>query len=225
MTKPDAMQATKWLKVQLLIDEGEMQNLLTAMGEFDIYISGAVTHKGEGHLTKAQFLKIYKKYVASLQEGKLPAESDYRQIFSAVFTQDPEALFSIPVGSDRQLMRIAKPVIQLQPHSLGYSQHDNKFRAMVFGTESILWGLQFSYPQLYQDPKTKEALSVDESPQFPNTSLFKNLQRWIRHHTIPTPFLVEGHKINVPMRLGNRCLSWINTHPQLKKHQIQVFVP
>lgn len=226
MNKPFApMQATKWLKVQLLISGSEMASLIKALGSFDIYIAGAVTIKGGGRTTQEQFIKTYHSYADALEQGKLPKDADYRPLFSAVFTKDPNSIYTVPVGTDRQLWRIARPVIQLQPHSLDYSTHDGKFRPMVFGSESILWGLQFSYPQLFQDPATKEVYNVNENPSFPNTELFKNLQRWIRSQTIPTPFLVDEHKINVPMRLGKRCLRWINQHPQLLHRHIQVIVP
>ena len=219
---PEPMQATKWLKIQLLIDAGEMENLFTALGPFEIFIAGAVTDKGGGKVAQEDFLKVYSQYIQTLKAGKIPLESDFRQFFSSVFTKDNGALFTMPLGSEKQLLRLAKPVIQLQPHSLDYSTHDQKFRAMVYGLESVLWGLQFSYPQLFQDPETKDALQVDVSPYFPNTELFRNLQRWVRGHTVPTPFLVEGKKINVPMRLGLNCLEWINHHPQLSKKNIQV---
>lgn len=218
----EPMQATKWLKVQLLAEASEIEALFTSLGDFDIFISGSVTAKGEGKISHEQFIKTYTHYIQELQKGKIPAERDYRLFFSTIFTKDPEALFVVPLGSCKQLLRVSKPVVQLQPHSLDYSMHDKKFRPMVFGLESVLWGIQFSYPQLFQDPVTKEPLNVDESDLFPNTELFKSLQRWIRHNTIPTPFLVEGKKINVPMRLGKRCLSWINFHPQLSLKNIKV---
>jgi len=212
MTKPVPMQASKWLKIQLLADLSEMESLFTALEDFSIFISGAVMPKG-GDITQQQFLKVYSHYIEALKQGQIPSESTYRQMFGASLTKDPEALFVVPVGADRQLLRIGRPVLQLQPHSMDYSPLDGKFRAMVYGLESILWGIQFSYPQLYQDPETKEPLNVDE--RFPNTVLYKNLQRWVRNHTMPTPFLVDGKKVNVPIRLGKKCLPWINKHPQL----------
>ena len=39
-----------------------------------------------------------------------------------------------------------------------------------------------SYPEL-SDPATKEILKVTESAAFPNTTLFKSLQRWMRDPT------------------------------------------
>jgi hypothetical protein len=68
-------------------------------------------------------------------------------------------------------------------------------------------------------------LTVRETPQFPNTTLFKRLQQWVRSHTIATPFEVEGKKINVPIRIGKRCLNWIHVHPQLRAKGIRVNHP
>jgi len=63
---------------------------------------------------------------------------------------------------------------------------------------------------------------VRESSEFPNTALYRSVQRWMRAHTIPTPFHVNGKKINVPMRLGKKCLPWISEHCQLKEKGIKV---
>ena len=105
---------------------------------------------------------------------------------------------------------------------MDYSEHDGKFRPMVFGLDSVTWGLQFSYPQLFMDGRTKEAFAVVESEEFPNTALFHQLQRWMRQNTLPTPFLVDGKRVNSPIRLGKACLPWINRHPQLAPKHLQV---
>lgn len=215
-------QASKWLQSQALLDISEMESLLQAIGDFHIFMTGSVLKRGEGEIAKIEFLEHYKAYIEPLKKGFLPSEEGYRSYFSSVFTTDLAALYAILVDPEQQLVRVSKPVIQLQPHCMDYSVADGKFRSMALGTNSISWGIQFSYPQLFQEGKTKEVMQVDES--FSNTKLFRNLQRWIRHNTIPTPFIVEGKLINVPMRLGKQCLSWINQHPQLIKKQLQVKV-
>lgn len=217
-----AMQASKWLKMQLLIDASEMRSLLTALGDFEIYIPGSVLPRGHGHITRKQFLKSYESYIEALKEGNIPQESSFRQSLSAFFSRDPQAQAAVNLGLDKELWRILRPVLQFQPHSLDYTPLDGKFRPMVYGLDSVLWGVQISYPQLFMDTQTQEPRTVIESPEFPNTVLYKIAQRWIRNQTIPTPFLVEGHKINVPMRLGKECLVWINRHPQLVSKNIQV---
>ena len=129
-------------------------------------------------------------------------------------------VYTVPVDGDRQIIKVKKPVIQMQAHRIGYSSLDGKFRPMVMGKESISWGIQFSYPQIYED--SGKVVKVNESDQFPNTARFKKMQRWMRRHTIPTPFLADGKRVNVPMRLGKQCLPWINTHPQLVEKNIGV---
>lgn len=211
------MEASKWLKLQALVAYDEMDLLLKDLGDIKIVRAGAVVKKGEEILSHSAFLEAYKAYINALQEGKTPSESIYRAAFSTSFSLSDDCFCSIPVDNDRFLIRTVKPVLQLQPHSLDYSPHDRKFRPMVFGLDSVTWGIQFSYPQFFLDQKTKAPLQVDESDEFPNTGLFRKVQRWLRHHTVPTPFLVDEAKINVPMRLGKNCFPWINQHPQIQQ--------
>lgn len=216
------LQASKWLSLQVLIDEEEMAALCQALEPFEIYRTGAVVPAGEGKIPLTAFIDSYAHYIQQLKRGEIPKMEEYHSYFSTLFTVTPEVLYSIAAGDDRQLLRLSKPAIQLQPHSLDYSPYDGKFRPMVLGLNSIMWGIQYSYPQLYQDPLNKEVLSVGQEEIFPNTLLFRTLQRWVRHNTIPTPFQVEGRTINVPMRLGKNCLSWINHHPQLASRKLQI---
>lgn len=217
------MQASKWLSHQMLIDHEEMASFLDSLGAIYIYATGAVVKKGEELIAKKAFLSNYKNYIDLLQQGRIPDEALFRRQFAVVFTVTPDLLFSIAVDDERQLIRISKPVIQFQAHRMDYSKAEGKFRSMTFGAQSITWGLQLSYPQLYQDGKTKEIFSVDNSAEYPNTSLFRAMQLWVRNHTIPTQFIVEGKKITIPVRLGKKCLSWINQHPQLVNKGLQVF--
>ena len=173
-------------------------------------------------MPKNAFLAHYKSYIEELKSGRSPDPMNYRPLFSPAMTTTTEALFTIPIGVNQQIVRICKPIIQLQAHQINYSSVDGKFHPMVFGPDSISWGVQFSYPQLYQDPVTKEVTSVKDGDAFPNTPLFHTLQKWMRQHTVPTPFLVDGKAINVPMRLGKECFSWIDSHPQLIKKGISV---
>lgn len=218
-----ALQASKWNQVQMLIDANEMHALFDSLGSFSIYLAGALCLEGQEQISKATFLQTYASYVDALKHGEIPSEKAYRSFFSAVFTLDSSHLFQQAVNvPGKSLIRVAKPCIQLQMLRLTYSDTDAKFRAMLFGADGIHWGLQFAYPQLYMDGMTKEIWHVKESDTFPNTTLFRLLQRWARKATIPTPFLVGKQKTNTPMRLGKECLSWINTHPQLKAKGIAV---
>lgn len=221
-TNEPPMQASKWLTAQVLIDEEEMRSLLDFIGTFALYTCGAVCLPGEERISTKNFLQAYSHYVQLLKEGQLPQTQDYRLPFSAAMTATLEALYVIPLNDGQQLVRVGKPVIQLQAHHIDYSSLDKKFRSMVFGENNIPWGIQFSFPQLYQDRTTGRVEKVLQTS--PNASLFQNLQKWVRQHTIPTPFYVEEKQYNVPMRLGKQCLSWINRHPQLVAKGIKVLI-
>lgn len=220
------LQASKWLQTQALINENELARLLQTLeetvGPFFLFSCGAVCPNGQGEINKENFINIYASYIQELKNGTLPDLLKNRSLFSPVITTTTDALFQIPVGEDKRIIRVSNPVIQLQAHHLDYSTVDKKFHAMVFGNNSIPWGIQFSYPQLYQDNTTKEVEMVRKSQKFPNTALFQALQKWMRQNTIPTPFIAEGKQMNVPMRLGKECLSWINQHPSLQEKNIQV---
>lgn len=216
------MEVSKWLKLPVLLSLEEMRHLFHVLGDFEIYFTGVLTQPGEEQILKEDFLNIYSTYINTLMQGNIPDELTYRSYFNTIFTTTPDCLYAIPASHGRQLIRASKPVIQLQSHSMDYSLMDGKFRSMVFGIDSVLWGVQFSYPQLYLEPKSKEILTVVDNDKFPNTNLFKQIQKWLRQETIPAPFKVGVDKINVPIRLGKKCLSWINKHPQLSKKNLTI---
>ncbi len=216
------LEASKWLHLQFLLDFDEMSRLFEAMGPCFLYSCGKVFLRGEGVYTPDDFLHCYQSYIESLKSGQLPPVDSYQQIFSTAISTTPDSLYAVDVGEGRQLIRIAKPVIQMQPLTVDYSTTDKKFRTMGFGMQNIPWGLQCSFPQICQDPVSKQIIPVRDPDEFPNLALFRACQKWVRHETIPTPFLAEGTKTNVPMRIGHQCLHWINRHPSLIAKQISV---
>jgi len=216
------MQASKWLSQAILVDANEMASLFDFLGDFYIFLVSSVVDENQGEVAKEEFLKTYSQYIEELKSGLVPNEKNYRHFFSSVFTATGEHLYALPLEDDKQLIRIAKPVVQLQSHKIGYSSADEKFRSGSYGSDAISWGLQFSYPQLYQDNKTHEVFQVKNNAQFPNTELFQKIQKWVRNNTVPTPFLINEKQLNVPMRLGKQCFGWINSHPQLIEKGIMI---
>lgn len=211
------LQASKWLKTPALIETEEMVNLFEALGSVKLYMTGCVTPEGGGELFLHDFFDYYHSYICALREGRKPDLSEYRQPFSCAVTTSDDALFVMKLDGGKQLMRVCCPVIQMQLHTMALS--GGHFLSMVLGKDSMSWGIQFSYPQLFQDPKLGDIVKVDEA--FPNTPIFKSLQKWMRSNTVPTPFLVNGVTINAPQRLGKNCFGWINNHPDLGDLHVQ----
>ncbi len=216
------MEVSKALKFQALLDETEMEAFLQALGEFSIYQVSQPVGTDHGLIEKNSFLEVYSGYVRSLKDGILPDEKTVRPYFSSIFTKATDALYAMPVANEKFLIKTLRPIIQLQLHHLSYSEVDRKFHSMVQGKESITWGLQFSYPQIFQHPRTKEFSKVDSSPEFPNTALFLALGRWLRQNTLPTPLVAQEERVNLPVRLGKECFSWIHRHPRLVERGFRV---
>lgn len=220
-----SLQASKWLQQQMLIDSSEMKALFQELGDTFIVKVGAIVTMEDALVPVDRFLADYRRYVEELQQGNLPDIMAFRRLFSVVITSSLDALFACEVGPNQYVIKITQPIIQVQAHAMHYSTHDGKFRPMVFGPDCITWGLQFAYPQIYQDPKTMQIEKVSDEDRCPNTLLFRTIQKWQRTNTMPTPFSIGDKKINVPMRIGKNCLSWINQHPQLISQHIQVLTP
>lgn len=198
------MLASKYIKIVALLDCVEMKELLDHLGDFLIFEIGRISAQIE--LTHEQFFHNYCSYVQKLQRGE-----KMEWPLSLAFTTDRQSIKIQTVG-EKFLSRPQLPILQLQPGRLRYSEASGDFQMGALG-EGISWGIQFSYPFLFQSAEG-EIAKVDRS--FPNTELFFKLQRWIRHNTRATPFQVDSHLINVPVRLGHDCFSWINQHPDLK---------
>ena len=158
------MQASKWLATQVLLDGDEMTALFDSLGTFALYQVSGIVKAGEGQILQKDFLDCYRQYVETLKRGEIPADETYRRMFSTVLTTTPDAVYALDLGEGRRSVRIAYPVVQQQVHRLDYSTVDGKFRPMVLGLDSILWGIQYSYPQLFSNQQTLEVQQVNDSP-------------------------------------------------------------
>ncbi len=218
------LHASKWLQHPVLLEVEEMRALLTELGQFGIYNTDRISLLGDEKMPPEEFLEAYTYYVGELKAGRLPEDRYYRLAFSAALSASDQVFHVRPVEGGRQLLKAVRPVVQMQPHTFDYFPADNKFRSMVFGKQAVVWGIQFSYPQVYQDPYTRAFIDVAKSRE-PNTELFRRLQLWLRRETLATPFLLGGERRNAPIRIGRQVLPWIARHPQLAAKGMGVLPP
>lgn len=217
-----SFQASKWLHLALLCEVKELESLFEALGEKKIVSIAGVSNLGEEVIDEASFLENYARYIDALKQGaEIPSSQLFRWFTTAIST-DTEHFYKIPVSETKGIIRIQRPVIQIQPHWFSYSATDKKIRSGTFSLDNISWGLQFSYPQLYEDPNSKQIHKVLVESTFPNTPMFKILQKWIREHSRATPFKIENQVINAPIRIGKQCFPWINQHQGLANKGMHV---
>jgi len=216
------LQASKSRKFPILIEREEMEALFDALGDFFLFDASRPQTIETAEISKKDFLQAYGEYISGIKRNELIDEGILRPLFSAVLTEDPALLYAMRLSNGKVLIKQRRPVIQLQRHHFIFSEVSKTYHSGVIGEDSITWGIQFSYPQMYLDPKTRAISKVEKNALFPNTALFECLAKWVRHYTRATPFIYQGEKKNVPMRLGKQCFSWIQEHPGLKKNHLEV---
>jgi hypothetical protein len=210
--KEGVYQGSRWLKFQTLASGNELRELFERLEPFSIF---HLTGIGDGKaISKEFFLGFYDSWIEGLKNGKVPEELALKKILAAAFTAELDALWLQEIPGKGYLTKIARPLVQVQAHAFSYSNMDGEFRPMSMGQGSIFWGLQFSFPGVYQDAKTMEMGVVGKD------RLFEEIRLWVRESTRATPFVVEGKRTNSPIRLGKECFSWIHLHPQLKEISI-----
>jgi len=213
------LQVSKSRKIPLLLSPHEFSLLFRELGSFELFDVSRPVGLESAKISHEDFLEAYSLYVKGIREGKLYDESRLRPFFSASMTRSADLLYAQSLPNGKYLVKPKRPVIQLQRHHFIYS---DAFHSGVMGEGSITWGIQFSYPQLFLDPKTRAIGKVEKNEEFPNSELFHLLTKWVRKYTQPTPFVVDGKRINQPMRIGKECFSWIDNHPGLKKRGLHV---
>ena len=144
-------QGSKYLKCQVLCDKDELESLFSELQPCSLFLLSGLT---DGNPIKiSNFIQEYGSWIEGLKSGVAPVDSQLRTILAAGLTLDTDALWKQEVPGNRFLVKIANPVIQIQAHFFTYSPIDGVFRPNSMGQNSIFWGLQFSFPQIYQDPK------------------------------------------------------------------------
>lgn len=211
------LRVSKALKHQVLLDTDEMQSLFKELGNFYLFAVSEPVALEEAQIE--DFLTVYKKYIDALKNGQPLEDRLLRRAFSSAWTVDPSFLYAMEVAGGKFLVKPLRPVLQLQLHRFSLSDVDEKVHPLVLGPGSISWGVQFSFPQLFQDPKTEEIAKVPRD--FPNSELYWKLSRWLRAHTVPALFLFKGKRVVSSLRIGKQSLSWINRHPHLTARGIQ----
>jgi hypothetical protein len=215
------LQASRWQRQPVLLSFAEMERLFVDLEQPLLLLMGRFYTRSDFKQHKDQFLHFYRTYVDALSQGQLPDEELCRQYFSAAFSTDTEPFYLLSGAPDKYLLRHTLPIIQLQYHQFSYSPLDGQVRSMVYGQETISWGIQFSYPQMYIEPIDKNIRQTNANETI-NAQLFRHLQRWLRQNTVPTPLIADERHFNAPIRLGKECISWIQRHPQLNQYGLAV---
>ena len=215
-------QASKWQKITLFVSYNELKKCLQSLQAFTLHPLGVICEGDQLEISLDAFLNVYAEYIDSLQARRIPNQQLIKEQMTLALTVDKNQLYAIEVPSKKYLLRVIKPVIQIVPHTISFSRMDYQFHSNVMGMDTIQWGIQISYPQLFQDPLQKKTVNALLQKNFPDAHEFKKIQHWMRENTVPTIFSVDDKRIVTPFRIGKECLDWINIHPELLEKNITV---
>lgn len=210
------MNAAKWIKIPVLFSLNELTELIETVGPSEFFPLGRVVPIGT-RITAAQFLQEYSNYLLDLCSDSLPQT----RFFSLLWTKNAQTVEKQVLVGEREIIRPAYPSVQIQAHHFQFDTSTMECRSMLYGTGSIPWGLQFSYPHLFEDPQSLQIQTVDQ--RFINTSLFHTIRQFIRNRTQPTPLRVNERKVNIPLRIGKECFAWIQNYPWMRQQGIQIY--
>lgn len=208
---------SKWISIEVLLDEIEIRLLLECLSPLFLLKTHKSIEESSFIFDKKDFVKEYTTYISQLKNGKVPEIKSFKKLFHFFLTANLQDLFIKPLSIDKEVLLFNCPLIEVKPICLSISQVDESIRAMPLSPNGILWGLSFSFPQIIQKATTIDIDQIDFQKNV-NGIVFKKIRKWIRDHTKATPVMINSKKINIPIRLGKNCFSWINNHPQLDKN-------
>ncbi|MFY7843017.1 MAG: CinA family protein [Rhabdochlamydiaceae bacterium] len=216
-SKEGRYSVSKWLKYHVLLDEEELKGLIENLPSFRYYKTGQVLPIEESTGSSSEFLDKYRLYIRDLIH---PSFS--KQDLTCVWSVSSEALYSIKVKENKVILRPKQPVLQIQNHQFLYSSLDRSFRSMINSLDSIPFGIEISYPQIFEDPHSHEFIKVRSHNGFENNRLFSQLSHWIRHHTVPMCVILDHQSHHLPIRIGKKVLSWVHLIPSLENQPFKI---
>jgi hypothetical protein len=193
-SKREEYRVSKWLSSTFLVTIDEFANFLNEMGEFYLFKTGEPLSSAAGY-SKADFKSDYLEYLKGLETN------NYKKIPALLMTYDKGDVYAFEARAGQYLLYPKYPVIQVREHHYIVTS-DGRIQSGVFGKDATHWGLTFSYPQIFYDPREKKIVQVLKESNSPNTEGFKRIQKWVRDFTRPASFMINGKKVNATFRKG-----------------------
>lgn len=191
-----------------------MENLLKYLSPLSILNSSEVVPWEKISPAIDVFMNKYMTYIHMLQ-GKIPKQ---KINLSYALSQQLNNFRAVAVAPDKFICRALQPDVHMQTCEF-LLDSKRKILPQVFSNESIRWGIQFSYPAIFQDGYTMEVFQATRE-SFPGWKLFSSIRKWIRNNTVPLPIHFQGKIIHLPIRLGIKATTWISSHIDREKIDI-----
>lgn len=213
--KEGLFRASKWLKHSVLLNLEEMKSLFALLGSCFLVPASGLVSPLSWQISEQEFLEKYVDYLEWMKLYATLPPVPVRRFFSLMLSTSLEAFYAVEVANEKIAIKPALPIIQIQLFHCFFSSFDHQIRSMVMSPDSFSWGLQFSYPQIYEDPKTHQFAKVLLQEGFPNSKPFKEMVSWFRKNTQSVALQEEGRSY-APFRIGKLSLDAREEHVGLQ---------
>jgi hypothetical protein len=217
-----APEMSKWMEQYVLLSTGELSALFKGLDVIHLFRPFKVLSAADAYVSTDKFLQGYGSYVDELKRGELPSPRESQEALTVAMTANPEAFYALPVEGERFILRQRFPVVMIRLHTFSFSEEEFKVKSMTHGKSNVTWGLQFSFPHLYKPAFQSDVFKSSEGEGALNFEIYRKIQRYLRSHSSPVPFVRGEREVNASIRLGYECFPWINSHPSLKQNNLSV---
>ena len=217
LEKEGMMRCSKWLRHAVLMSMEEMESFFDLLGSFFLIPAAGLVSLENWQITKENFLLEYRSYIEWLElHPELPSSS-FRKFFTLMLSSSLDDFYAVPTSLDRFVIKARRPVIQIQLYHCFISRFDGQIHPMALSPESFSWGIQISYPQIYEDPITHQFSKTLLAKDFVATDLFKLMVQWLRKNTKPVSLEIKDKKVYAPFRIGKESSALVSSHLGLQK--------
>jgi hypothetical protein len=208
---PSKLQASLWMSQRVLLTPEELIDLFGFLPSFELYSLSHVGSKEGFHVSKERFLELYKAFFMSFFHKKDMSFYTFKKQLTVGMTCKEYTLYLTEPSSGPFLIHMQEPSVVIGPCVFHYDNAAKKILYADHMTNAMRMGLEFKFPQFYQDPQTLQPVKHFTDPSNPNTRLFKGLQKWCRENA-KVVFLEKDaeERFSPGCKVGNQCLDQLS---------------
>ncbi len=214
-------RASKWLSFYCLFSDLELQSIIEKLEVLRVFNLSQVGNEKKLSLDKLDFFNFYKNYLEAMRLDQKEVLGEISKAMNLGVCFELEDYYKLSVGDNRFIIKNKAPIIQIHPFSFRYDRILHKFFDQAKSSDAIFFGLEFKFPQIYQDPKTSKVIEVYKEGIDINAKKFKILRRFIKDSSRPARFLIDGEKKVATFRVGLESKKIAKEQLSLKDNQIQ----
>lgn len=212
MEKEGVIHTSKPIKHAFLLNMDEMVALFEEIGCCFLVPASGLVSEENWNISVSNFLAQYRLYKEWMESNPTLPPIEMRRFFSLMLSSSLDSFYAVPTGAQKWSIKSLLPAIQIQMYHCFFSSFDHQIRSMVTHPDSFAWGIQMSYPQIYEDPKTHQFSKVFLEERFPNSPVFKKIISWLRAYTQPVPLKEGTERAYAPFRIGKQSLNSKDLH-------------